>query len=1072
MNTPPLTQLTTLPQLLRFHYEHNAEQAIYVYAEDENPDLLLEMKYLEFVRASHRAAHILRPHRAGLDGQVVAIAALLDTFAYTALVAGLMEAGFIPLPISPRNTVAAVVNLLKKTGCRRLLATQSTLQELIRNVQTELASSDYKAVIEEAPTLKDLYPKFGAETSEDPFEPYPFPSSYPHSGDTAVILHSSGSTGFPKPIPITYEALLKSWALSPSGRQFRTHNLRLGTMSLPTFHVMGFTAQLIFPVYLGITVAVYPPCVTRPEALPLTPTPDNIIDHFRRTHADSCIAIPAMLQIWSQSALSVDTLRSMRVVMTGGGPLAPATGDYLVSCGVKLRSLYGGTEFGSIEVWDIHDSCEDWSWHRFPDGSSVRWMPQGDGTFELQCLNTESYCVSVENLSDTRGYATADLWISHPSKPNLWSIVGRVDDVLIHSSGEKTVPGPFEEFVSKSPCIIGAVMFGRQRDQPGVLLEPSAEHQIDVKDESQVAAFRNKIWPVIEEANKLMPTFSKVYKEMILAASPSKPLPRAGKGTVLRKAAYEQYQEEINQIYDAVESTLVDTIEPPSDWESNAVQRWLKIQIEDLCHNSVGFSEDIFEHGFDSLCATILRRRMMNALREGGQPAASRLISQNVVYNHPTITKLADFIVRLVQHPTENGSADKSHETAMEDMISLYSQGLDAPITSCTKIASKTVVLLTGSTGNLGAQILASLLENDSVGLVYTLNRSSSRISIQQRHLERFEDKGLDINLLKSDRLIHLEGESSQSRLGLAGDVFNKLRNTLTVVIHNAWRLDFNLSLSSFEPHVRGTRNLIDLARSSRHSSTLRFLFTSSIGSAQSWNSNSLGPYPERVVLDPQYAVGSGYGESKYVSERILAKSGLHVSSFRIGQITGSSPTGAWAMSDWLPMMIKSSLALGVLPDAEGPVSWAPMDAIAEAILDVAFAKDYAPLAINLVHPHPVSWTSVMEAIRQSLISYKQLSSESLQLVPFQTWVSTLQKHAASASADKVVNEIPAMKIIEFLRAMGQRSEGENRNVEALGGTVLETENVQRFSERMKNLDHLGRPDAELWVKYWVRHGL
>ena len=96
MNHPP--SITTLPQLLRLHYERDAEQTIYVYTEDENPNLLCEIKYLEFVRASHRAAHIVRPRRAGQDGQVVAVAALMDTVAYLALTAGLMEAGLIVRP--------------------------------------------------------------------------------------------------------------------------------------------------------------------------------------------------------------------------------------------------------------------------------------------------------------------------------------------------------------------------------------------------------------------------------------------------------------------------------------------------------------------------------------------------------------------------------------------------------------------------------------------------------------------------------------------------------------------------------------------------------------------------------------------------------------------------------------------------------------------------------------------------------------------------------------------------------------------------------------------------------------
>lgn len=90
----------------------------------------------------------------------------------------------------------------------------------------------------------------------------------------------------------------------------------------------------------------------------------------------------------------------------------------------------------------------------------------------------------------------------------------------------------------------------------------------------------------------------------------------------------------------------------------------------------------------------------------------------------------------------------------------------------------------------------------------------------------------------------------------------------MTIIIHNAWRLDFNLSLASFEPNIRGTRNLIDLASHSRHPSAIRFLFTSTIGSAQGWDIVN-GPFPEEVQYDSSTAVGGGYGEAKYVCERV-----------------------------------------------------------------------------------------------------------------------------------------------------------------------------------------------------------
>ena len=90
----------------------------------------------------------------------------------------------------------------------------------------------------------------------------------------------------------------------------------------------------------------------------------------------------------------------------------------------------------------------------------------------------------------------------------------------------------------------------------------------------------------------------------------------------------------------------------------------------------------------------------------------------------------------------------------------------------------------------------------------------------------------------------------------------------MTIIIHNAWKVDFNLPLLSFEPNIQGTRNLIDLARSSRNSSFLKFVFTSSVASAWSWD-KARGGYPEEVISDARYAVGNGYGESKYISERV-----------------------------------------------------------------------------------------------------------------------------------------------------------------------------------------------------------
>lgn len=810
------------------------------------------------------------------------------------------------------------------------------------------------------------------------------------------------------------------------------------------------------------------------------PTPSNILQHTMKTRSNALVTIPALLQVWAQSKEAIDVLKTLEFVGYAGGPVVPKLGDFMVESGVRLNPHYGGTEFGTpTYAFTNKGDKKNWSYMAFSERVNVRWVPQGDGTFECQFLTNENHVPSVENLPDVRGYATADLWTRHPTNDYLWKIVGRIDDVIIHSSGEKTVPAPMEDIILSSHLVMGAVMFGRQHDQPGVLIEPKQEYAIDVQDQEQLSELRNKLWPVIDEANRVAPAFSRVFKEMILITSKDKRLPRAGKGTVTRKAALKAYDSEIEALYATVESSARgEDVVPPSTWTQENVQTWLVEQAVDINPGkAVSASADLFEQGFDSLSATILRRRIVGALRTSKDPAtikAAEFVTQNSVYNYPTIEGLASFLVALVADP-EGFTDSKSGKARIEEMVEKYSVGFDGTVLAAPSGTNATtcVVLLTGSTGNLGAQILASLLEDEKVELVYALNRpSTGSTSMFERHRDRFEDKALDASLLASDKLVFVEGDAASPNLGLPEHTYEKLRVSVSLIIHNAWKLDFNQSLGSFEPNIRGTRHLIDLALSGPHPGSTRYLFTSSVSSAQSWNQEN-GPFPEEVMTDASVAVGGGYGEGKYVAERILARSGLQVTSFRIGQISGGLPNGAWAISDWIPIMVKSSLALGVLPSAYGTVSWVPMDAVSRTIIDVAFAKDRPPTALNLVHPRPVKWNDVILPVGEAVARQRKLGL--LRVIPFQEWFSLVEKHAKSASEDDLKN-IPAIKLLEFFRGITEAdlAIGRSGHTDAESGGLAKfaTVKAQGISPTMKELAQIGTQDVELWVSYWNSVGL
>ncbi|EPQ53300.1 acetyl-CoA synthetase-like protein [Gloeophyllum trabeum ATCC 11539] len=1021
MQLPALDGTLSFESVVDFHLAHNADHTYAVFPAADTASETSKVSFLGWGRAVHRAAYRLRPSKNHGKGEVVALIANCDTLLYTAVLMGMIRGGLTPFPISPRNSGPAVCSMLEKTNCHRLVVTSSSVQGLIHATKAELDSKRYDLQVEEIPALKDLFPDLGNEdSSSGDFEPYPSLERL-SPDDVLIYIHSSGSTGFPKPIAQTVR-IIKDWCNQPPAMDVRGlhEDLVLGVAALPAFHTLGFTMQIILPLITGKRIALFHHRFPEP---PVNPNPDNTLEALRLTGSNCVIAVPSFFEAWANSKEGVEFLASCEFAASSGGPLSSKVGDYLVSQGVRLVSLYGATEMG-IPMSILPDANgkapEDWQYIAITERSLPRWIPQGDGSYELQMLNTDTHHVAKINLADVDGYATSDVFVKHPTKENLWKVVGRSDDVLILANGEKTVPGPLEGMILAHPMVQGAIMFGRERNQVGVLVEPKAQYAFDPSDQAALAAFRNSIWPAVEEANDTAPAFSRIFKEMILVTSPWKPMMRAPKGTVMRKATLNEYAQEI----------------------------------EDL------------------LSATFLRNRIIGALRSSESPSAKQAasqVNQNIVFANPTIKQLANKLVSLVDPQAADAS---SHDPAAEmiDMIAKYSATLAGPK------EPKAVVLLTGSTGTLGTHLLFQLLRNENVAKVYAYNRKSSAASSSERQKAAFVDKGFDAGLLEDAvaplKVEFLEGDAAHENLGLDPAVYAELQRTCTHIIHNAWRLDFNLSLSSFESHVAGVRSLLALSLSSPHWSRVRFLFTSSIAVLQHWDTDK-GPAPEEGALDAKVAVGNGYGESKYVAEQLILKTPLQSTSFRIGQISGGEPSGSWALTDWVPIMIKSSIGLGALPNSNGMVSWLPMHSVAQSILDVAFTPEGGRISrtLHLVHPRPVPWTNVI-AEGQTAESTQQAV---LPLVPFDKWVELVKKRSNNPSKEDL-EKIPAIKLLEFFTYIASGDlEAEKkglREYEMGNWARLATTEAVKACETMKNMPQIGKRDVDMWIDYWISKGL
>jgi len=139
----------------------------------------------------------------------------------------------------------------------------------------------------------------------------------------AVIIHSSGSTGLPKPIFLTHQSCLGAFAVNLNRRALITS---------PFFHSHCFyeTFRSIYsrkPIYY---------CN---YARPLTQ--QSVTAMLEHVKPDLFHCVPYILKLLSESERGVSALASVGFVLFAGSACPDDLGDRLVKCGVNLNGNYG-----------------------------------------------------------------------------------------------------------------------------------------------------------------------------------------------------------------------------------------------------------------------------------------------------------------------------------------------------------------------------------------------------------------------------------------------------------------------------------------------------------------------------------------------------------------------------------------------------------------------------------------------------------------------------------------------------------------------------------------------------------
>ncbi|KAL6298078.1 polyketide synthase [Sparassis latifolia] len=374
-------------------------------------------------------------------------------------------------------------------------------------------------------------------------------------------------------------------------------------------------------------------------------------------------------------------------------------------------------------------------------------------------------------------------------------------------------------------------------------------------------------------------------------------------------------------------------------------------------------------------------------------------------------------------------------------------------------------ILITGTTGSLGAHMLAHLLQAAFPLKVYALLRKGPQgVSTAARQRKAFEMRGLDVTLLKDGRLVLLEGDLVAPSLGLSDVLFETVVESLTHIVHLGWPINFNGPLTMYEAAIQGLRALVDTSSKHRSASPAKLIFTSSISMIRNLPYSHL--VCEEPLLDPMIALDSGYPESKWVAERILGlalEKGLRTTVVRVGQLSGGA-NGAWKTAEWFPAMISASVALGCLPMASGNISWLPVDVAARALIDML---DTAQSVLHLRHPTPMSISTVVPLFSECL---------GLPIVSYAEWFSRLKAGLArrETEAKGLAGLEPAMRLMNVfelsMQACSSQDSAEEGSREDFGLTcsVDVTEGLAASATlREAASTQIGREDVERWLNWW-----
>ncbi len=459
---------------------------------------------------------------------------------------GILETGATVVPIDYQLTIEETSNLLRASDATILFVDEEKAADLaqanpglVKIFSLYPGGADY---------ILDLEPVSGAKPSEDP----------PDCSDLAAILFTSGTTGNPKGVMLSHGNLVSDCLLAQANLHLRPDDVFYAL--LPIHHSYTMLAVFIESLSAGAETVFGKKMIVK-----------QILKDLKEAHVTMFLGVPLLFnkllagimkgirekgafafglvstlmaisglikktfnvnpgKKLFHSILEKASLSTIRICISGGGPLAPAVFRKYNQLGIDFVQGYGLTETSPILTLNPVEHYKETSVGKVIPGAEIRILDAGeDGIGEIIVKGPMVMQGYYKMPEETKAVFTLDGWfktgdLGYLDDENYLYLTGRAKNLIVTEGGKNVYPEELENRFQLYPEIDQILVKGYLGDKEVLsemieaLIYPEQDWlaKLDADPAKAWKAAETRMQNVVDEVNQKLLPYQKITRVAIL----------------------------------------------------------------------------------------------------------------------------------------------------------------------------------------------------------------------------------------------------------------------------------------------------------------------------------------------------------------------------------------------------------------------------------------------------------------------------------------------------------------------------------------------------------------------------